>query len=71
MSDYKVIKDCGLLKKGDLLFWNGMEEAYVNNNEIWWKEDGENVQYDLMSLKAKKNFYKTTKYFIQELATQI
>ena len=29
MSDYKVIKDCGLLKKGDLLFWNGMEEAYT------------------------------------------
>ena len=33
---------------------NGMEEAYVNNNEIWWKEEGENVQYDLMSLKASK-----------------
>lgn len=29
MSDYKVIKDYGLLKKGDLLFWNGMEEAYT------------------------------------------
>lgn len=26
----------------------------MNNNEIWWKEEGENVQYDLMSLKASK-----------------
>ena len=29
MSDYKVIKDCGLLKKGDLLFWDESLEAYT------------------------------------------
>lgn len=29
MSDYKVIKDCGLLKKGDRLFWNESLEAYT------------------------------------------
>ena len=28
MSDYKVIKDCGLLKKGDRLFWDESLEAY-------------------------------------------
>ena len=33
---------------------NGLVVVYVNNNEIWWKEEGENVQYDLMSLKASK-----------------
>ena len=44
-ADYHVLYESNM---------NGMEEAYVNNNEIWWKEDGENVQYDLMSLKASK-----------------
>lgn len=29
MSDYKVIKDCGLLKKGDRLFWDESLEAYT------------------------------------------
>ena len=29
MSDYKVIKDCGLLVKGDQLFWNESLEAYT------------------------------------------
>lgn len=29
MSDYKVIKDCGLLKKGDQLFWDESLEAYT------------------------------------------
>lgn len=29
MSDYKVIKDCGLLVKGDRLFWNESLEAYT------------------------------------------
>lgn len=44
-ADYHVLYESNM---------NGMEEAYVNNNEIWWKEEGENVQYDLMSLKASK-----------------
>lgn len=44
-ADYHVLYESNM---------NGMEEAYVNNNEIWWKEEGENVQYDLMSLKARK-----------------
>lgn len=43
-ADYHVLYESNM---------NGMEEAYVNNNEIWWKE-GENVQYDLISLKASK-----------------
>lgn len=29
MSDYKVIKDCGFLKKGDRLFWDESLEAYT------------------------------------------
>lgn len=29
MSDYKVIKDCELLKKGDRLFWDESLEAYT------------------------------------------
>lgn len=29
MSDYRVIKDCGLLKKGDRLFWDESLEAYT------------------------------------------
>lgn len=29
MSDYKVIKDCWLLKKGDRLFWDESLEAYT------------------------------------------
>ena len=29
MSDYKVNKDCGLLKKGDRLFWDESLEAYT------------------------------------------
>lgn len=44
-ADYHVLYESNM---------NGMEEAYVNNNEIWWKEEGENVQYDLISLKASK-----------------
>lgn len=44
-ADYRVLYESNM---------NGMEEACVNNNEIWWKEEGENVQYDLMSLKASK-----------------
>ena len=44
-ADYHVLYESNM---------NGMEEAYVNNNEVWWKEEGENVQYDLMSLKASK-----------------
>lgn len=44
-ADYHVLYESNM---------NGMEEAYVNNNEIWWKEEGENVEYDLMSLKASK-----------------
>ena len=44
-ADYHVLYESNM---------NGMEEAYVNNNEILWKEEGENVQYDLMSLKASK-----------------
>lgn len=44
-ADYHVLYESNM---------NGMEEAYVNSNEIWWKEEGENVQYDLMSLKASK-----------------
>lgn len=44
-ADYHVLYESNM---------NGMEEAYVNNNEIWWKEEGENVQYDLTSLKASK-----------------
>lgn len=44
-ADYHVLYESNM---------NGMEEAYVNNNEIWWKEEGENIQYDLMSLKASK-----------------
>lgn len=44
-ADYHVLYESNM---------NGMEEAYVNNNEIWWKEEGGNVQYDLMSLKASK-----------------
>ena len=44
-ADYHVLYESNM---------NGMEEAYVNNNEIWWKEEGKNVQYDLMSLKASK-----------------
>lgn len=44
-ADYHVLYESNM---------NGMEEAYVNNNEIWWKEEGENVQYDLMRLKASK-----------------
>lgn len=44
-ADYHVLYESNM---------NGMEEEYVNNNEIWWKEEGENVQYDLMSLKASK-----------------
>lgn len=44
-ADYHVLYESNM---------NGMEEAYVNNNEIWWKEEGGNVRYDLMSLKASK-----------------
>ena len=44
-ADYHVLYESNM---------NGMEEAYVNNNEVCWKEEGENVQYDLMSLKASK-----------------
>lgn len=44
-ADYHVLYESNM---------NGMEEAYANNNEIWWKEEGENIQYDLMSLKASK-----------------
>ncbi len=44
-ADYHVLYESNM---------NGMEEAYVNSNEIWWKEEGENIQYDLMSLKASK-----------------
>ena len=44
-ADYHVLYESNM---------NGMEEAYVNSNEIWWKEEGENIQYDLMRLKASK-----------------